>query len=639
MTEETEGQDTGAEAVVGGVDAAAVALALNGASQKTADAFLNDQRALIADQRHHLHEQFKQLRLGIWEKRLGVLLRVATVVVGIGFAAGIGLMVWDAAHSEGLVIEPFSVPPDLAVRGLTGQAVASQVLDDLTALQNRTQSARPPQSYANNWGSDLKVEIPETGVSVGELQRFLRDWLGHDTHITGEFRRTATGITITARAGSESGEAVSGPESDFDGLVQEAAENVYRVTQPYRYANYLDRFYIDKNAYPADWQARVAKADAIYRQLIYDPNPIERAWAWNGLGTEAWVAHGDVPGAIDYYHKALAVRPDFGTALSALASWMRLYGHMEESLAVARHYVEVLPNNNLAHIYLAFTVSDFPDMLRAAKSQLENARSNPSLNFNSFADRALAGLHEGRQAHTFGPETSAAITPFARTMNDETVLIVQASLGNWQAVVAQEPLMEHVIRDTMPGFDFKTEFDRILRPQLALAKAHLGDLSGAQILIAMTPADCYGCVQIRGLIASQAKQYGRADYWFARAVELAPSIPMAYADWGQSFLARGKPDEAIVRFNLANQKGPHFADPLEGWGEALMAKNQAHLAVAKFAEADKYAPHWGRLHMKWGEALGYAGKKDDARAEYQKASMLDLTAAEKAELARQALHV
>ena len=35
--------------------------------------FLKKQGAFIDDQRHHLHEQFKQLRLGIWEKKLGVL--------------------------------------------------------------------------------------------------------------------------------------------------------------------------------------------------------------------------------------------------------------------------------------------------------------------------------------------------------------------------------------------------------------------------------------------------------------------------------------------------------------------------------------------------------------------------------------
>ena len=149
-------------------------------------------------------------------------------------------------------------------------------------------------------------------------------------------------------------------------------------------------------------------------------------------------------------------------------------------------------------------------------------------------------------------------------------------------------------------------------PLLAYALAMSGDVAGAQAAIAPTPGDCYDCIRTRGLIAAAAKQWGRADYWFARAVQQAPSIPFAYADWGQSLLARGQPDAAIEKFTLANQKGPHFADPLEGWGEALMAKNQSHLALAKFAEADKYAPNWGRLHLKWGEALAYAGKRDEA---------------------------
>jgi Flp pilus assembly protein TadD len=65
-----------------------------------------------------------------------------------------------------------------------------------------------------------------------------------------------------------------------------------------------------------------------------------------------------------------------------------------------------------------------------------------------------------------------------------------------------------------------------------------------------------------------------------------------------------------------------------------MAKNQSHLALAKFAEAEKYAPNWGRLHLKWGEALSYVGRKDEARAQYQRAARLDLTPADKIELVR-----
>ena len=114
-----------------------------------------------------------------------------------------------------------------------------------------------------------------------------------------------------------------------------------------------------------------------------------------------------------------------------------------------------------------------------------------------------------------------------------------------------------------------------------------------------------------------------------------PPFPLLFEDWGRSLLARGKADDAIAQFTLANKKGPHFADALEGWGEALMAKNQSHLALAKFAAAEKYAPNWGRLHLKWGEALAYASKSHgEAAKQFARAAALDLTPSEKSELAQ-----
>ena len=58
MAEENDGQETGAEASGAGGDPFAAAMALGGASREEADAFLRDQRALIADQRNRLHRQF-----------------------------------------------------------------------------------------------------------------------------------------------------------------------------------------------------------------------------------------------------------------------------------------------------------------------------------------------------------------------------------------------------------------------------------------------------------------------------------------------------------------------------------------------------------------------------------------------------
>jgi tetratricopeptide (TPR) repeat protein len=65
-----------------------------------------------------------------------------------------------------------------------------------------------------------------------------------------------------------------------------------------------------------------------------------------------------------------------------------------------------------------------------------------------------------------------------------------------------------------------------------------------------------------------------------------------------------------------------------------MAKKQPDQALAKFEEAEKYASNWGRLHLKWGEALGYVGRKDEAQKQFALAAGLDMSSADKAELAK-----
>jgi tetratricopeptide (TPR) repeat protein len=175
-------------------------------------------------------------------------------------------------------------------------------------------------------------------------------------------------------------------------------------------------------------------------------------------------------------------------------------------------------------------------------------------------------------------------------------------------------------------------FQAQVYPEIAYAKARLGDMAGAQALIATTPLDSDDALRMRGRIAVVAKDWAAADRWFEAATRQSPSIPFAYLDWGQALLAKGDLDGAIAKAQQAHRLTPHFADPLELWGEALMTKGDLGGAASKFAEAIKYAPNWGRLHLKWAEALAKAGKPDEARSHRQTAASLDLTAAERAEL-------
>ena len=637
MAEEIEGQDTGAEASgagITGADPAAMALALTGADREEANAYLKDQRALaagqialIADQRHHLHEQFKHLHLSVWEKQLGVLLRVATVVVGIGVAAAITFVIWDAAHSDGLVIEAFSVPPDLAQRGMTGQVVAAEFLDHLSQMQAETNSARAAKSYANNWsGQDIKLDIPETGVSMGELDNFLREKLGHDTHITGEIVRTASGLSLIVRAGRSGAESVTGSEADVTGLVAKSAEAIYRLTQPYRYAHLL-----------AD-TGHVPDAIALDKELMKTGSKLDRMWAYATVGYLTDGIDG-LDAGLRILRQAVAEEPNNILGWRMIGQESNFKSHPEEALHAFQnallHLSDKAQENYspalvpLEQKQLQAQISDqlgaFHDEAQVWTDFVRNPiPGDTAIAFSQYLATSKVGEHDLATARAADIGSAGIIVVWIR-------MRIDSEAQNWAAVLSQADAVATLIQES-PGY--RSWYPSLFAPLVAYAEARLGKITDAQKHIAATPADCYDCLITRARIAELRGRHPRADWWFARAIDGQKSIPFAYLYWGEALMERGDYDGAIAKFTIANQKGPKFADPLEMWGEALMAKNQSHLALAKFAEAEKYAPNWGRLHLKWGEALWYAGKPDEAKVQFARAAALDLTPSEKSEVGR-----
>jgi tetratricopeptide (TPR) repeat protein len=545
------------------------------------------------------------------------------VLIGLVILAGLGAAIWSAADDRGLVVEAFSVPPDLAAKGLTGEVIAGKVLDRLAAFQAQTVSARASASYANNWGDDIKVQIPNTGVSIGEFNRALHQWLGHATHISGEVWRTPDGLALSARVGAQSTPVLKGGEADIERLVQAAAEQIYRATQPYRYASWLSGY------------GRVAEANTVLKAIIDTGDARERAWANNGMSHNTIIT-GDVAGALVFSRRAIASDPSVLLPLSNLEGGEGDLGHDETALAAARSFVLAAakgdPTMNQAifaglvvgaRVDAAFYTGDFtavPGLARQldALNDAEGARADEGL--------ACAFLHDPSCFR-------AALASLAPSADSETLLIRRAVLQSSLAALGQwEPLAK-----AAPGFHTALLRDPFMQgisqlddlPLWALAQAHAGDSALAHALIDTTPPGCDPCLRARGKIDALDHNWNGAGYWFARAVHDAPSIPFAYKEWGEMLLAKGDTAGAIAKFEAAHDKGPHFADPLELWGEALIARDRSDLALAKFQEAARYAPNWGRLHLKWAEALLWSGDKDGARKQIALAAALDLTDAER----------
>jgi tetratricopeptide (TPR) repeat protein len=619
--------------------------ALGAASRAKADAWLEEQTTLARLQAQDLRREDKLRHWSLIVRHTSDVLKVAfeLAVAGIALAIliGIGAALWKAAHDNSLIIDAFSVPPDMASRGLTGQAVAAQLQDKLTAMQDATDSGRPAASYANNWGNDIKVEIPNTGVSIGEFYRYLALWLGHQTHITGEVFRAANGITVTARCDGE-GASVAGREADFDVLMQRAAEAIYQRTQPYRYAVFVNS--------PGREEYKRS------RQMLVDQttqgSAIDRAWAHIGLGSLDDFS--DPVAAPSENHIAASLAPDLPLPWQNLAFEDGVQGHDELALSDERRTIAMLAKAGDADMTararaislvsnqagLAFVLCDFENSLHLfdETAQLPDYSGIVESAHESIA-LDLALLHRAPAARQAWAALTPSDEPFVRNFRAIAHVQLDYWMDDWAAVVAEAPAAEHAIEamTAIPGVT-QTFVGITLRgqvwPYIATAKAMTGNFAGAHALIDKTPGDCYTCVRNRAVIDAAQKNWNGAAYWFARAVGQAPSIPLGYSQWGAMLMAKGDFDGAIAKFTLANQKGPHFADPLEMWGEALIAKNRSDLALAKFEEANKYAPNWGRLHLKWGEALLWSGDKAGAQKQFAVASGPDLSMMDKSELAR-----
>jgi tetratricopeptide (TPR) repeat protein len=613
-----------------------LALERTGAGEAAATEFLQARTRV-------LDAEWERLHLGHFREWMYTALEVVIGLILFLIFAAIVSAVYEAGRADGLVIEAFSAPPDLAAKGLGGQVLASKLLDRLNAMQNATNSSRAPSSFSHDWSNDIKVAIPDTGISLGEAIRYLHNWLGREMHLTGELYETDHGVALTVRLDNEPGETFAGPPADLDAIVQRAAEAVFRRAQTYRYAVYLED------------HDRRGEAEQVLRELSVSGSPTERAWAGNGLALN-WGLKGREDDALRIDLRAHAQAPDLPNPIAGLAWLEGMRGHDEMALAYAREHLAALDRDGARtmspelvtyeRVSYRATVAEFEGDYRAAMSGLD---AYAAASGRAATDDVIEAAQDASFAHdpASARERLDGLDPDQlRREKPDGVIAADALVARAQAAMAEQDWrgaarlfeqalgLTHARAVASNGFYNDIYYRRIVAgPWLAYAYAMQGEPAKADAILKGLPADCYVCTRIRGRIAAHAGRMDAASWWFARAADQAPSLPFATADWGRTLLAKGDADGAIVKFDSAHKQSPHFADPLEGLGEALIAKNRSDLALETFRKAAELAPNWGRLHLKWGEALVYAGKPDEAKKQFAIARTLDLAPSEKSELA------
>lgn len=89
---------------------------------------------------------------------------------------------------------------------------------------------------------------------------------------------------------------------------------------------------------------------------------------------------------------------------------------------------------------------------------------------------------------------------------------------------------------------------------------------------------------------------------------------------------------AIEQAELANRKGPRWAEPLSLCGDVLYLQGRPAEAAERYAAAAERAPRWDRLHMRWAAALWANSKREEAVTKLNAVAGMALSNADRGKL-------
>ena len=589
------GEEEKIDPTVGGTEPIVAAVAANIAGQnpdvagKTA-AMFDQQARLLGLQCKNVEAEYEYFESEAGPRLLALRLRtgfqiffaLVATVLGLGGA----MMIRDALTSHRVIVDPFHAPPPLAARGIDGTVVASGLLDELSRLQDATRSTVQKLNQSNSWSSEVKLEVPETGISLGEISRLLKDRYGHDVHIEGDLVETQSGgLVLTVRGNGVPASTFEGSATELGKLTTQAAEYVYAKSQPARWAYYL------QNAGRSE-EAIAFCRTALGAASLEDRPYLLNVWA-NAIGTRG----GSIDEALGLYRAALKLKPDYWTAHNNVMGGLSIQGKEEEAWHAGETLREVAggrPGRAPETNYQNWDVLTW-NLGPLLEETLADAAANGGVGNNTTtAGPYIADI----QARLHDPEAAElSLKTTKEDPNDPTIgamtHLVRGRLaseaGNVSAAVSEMEAFavgyaNPSVRFNYPGYGCW------VAPAEEAAGRH--EKADALLKSAGTYVDCY---RFRADILDGRGDWLGAQKAYSEAVALAPDLPAGYYSWGVALVKHGDLEGAAVKLSAANQRGPHWADPLKAWGDVLVKQGKAKEALAKYEEALKYAPNWKQL--------------------------------------------
>ena len=584
-----------------GTEAFAAAVATNIANHspevaaKTA-AFFEEQTELVKAQRRSVETEHEYFEVEWGPRLLALRLRTGfqiffalfATVIGIGLA----IVIYEAVQSRSVVIDSFSAPPSLAADGLNGQVLASGLLDVLTRIQAASRTNVEHRNLSNAWTSEISIDVPETGFSIGQLERMIKTRFGHDQHIEGDLVKTPAGLALTVRGNGILPKTFTGEAAALDKLLTQAGEYVYSQSQPGLWAAYLSNN--DRN------EEAIRFAQAAYTTVDASERPyVLNYWAnaITGKGGEGVMAE-----ALPLYREAVRLKPDFWIGYNNIMFALAGLGDEEGLVREGEQLKKAAggrPGRAPEDVYGNYD-QEVWDLSAQRTGQIADMESHSGVGTTGSTGGAenLSVAYLDVQMHDVG----AAALRLKTTPVDEKNVPDVASAALVQAMLAEESGdLKAAARewDAYAAAYANPTVSTSNPPNICFAAVtyeKTGQRAKADAALnavgKLTLVDCY---RLRGDVLDLRGDWAGAQAWYAKAVTLGPSIPSGYYSWGVALAKHGDLDAAAAKLKDANQKGPHWADPLKAWGDVIAEQGHTKDALVKYDEALKYAPNWKEL--------------------------------------------
>ncbi len=555
-------------------------------------ALVDKQSRLVDIQTEHLHEQrevnLANLKLRGHSERLKVAMQLFVALIATAIGAGLLVMVYDALQSRSVVVEAFDVSPAFASHGPTGRLLASSFLDELTKLQLATRSMTAKRSLSSAWANEIKIELPETGLSLGEINHLLKARLGHDLHIDGDLEQTDKGgLVLTVRGDDIPPKTFRGQAEELDRLTVQAAEYVYARSQPALFASFLNN------------SGRYEEVVTFVKSAYTSAAESERPYLLNTWGTALQNVGGDIKASLSLFEAALRLKPDYWIAYNNV---MNSRVMLEDEAGAARTGDEMVKAAGGRPGTAPELMYQNLDLLRGNLAEWRAATVADLATNGGIGNGVTAGgpaladidvrLHDLKdielelqtaQGDSADP-TIQAMAHFVRGRLATYAGDKSAALAEMDAFAAA--YANPIVRSNYPGYNCW------VAPAQEAAGQH--EMADASLRTGGKLVDCY---RFKGDILDGRGDWAGAQQAYQDAVALAPDLPAGYYSWGLALARHGVPADAKAKFQAANQHGPHWADPLKAWADVLAGEGQWKEALVKYDAALKYAPAWVELHQ------------------------------------------